>query len=292
MINIFFVPGMFGSTIEYAIQNYSEEYTPDRHAILDDGSMHSFSKKFHPTTLEAVADFCNNSLNIISTPIYPFTDANLSKIVKAFSEFSKVDDKFILLYAKSQEYAELNILFQYRKIATGSLNMGVGAIMAGGVNDLAHWGNGSKSWEDREWFSIFYPVWINEWTTGVNDVTDSWLTISNSDMLNDTHGSLVKIIKYCGLTLTIGLQEFATKWRAKQQYIIDELELANAIVASVKNNDPMEWDTNSLCIVSEAIIQNKLRRLGYEIKCYGLDKFPNSSVELLKLLDNYQQPVV
>ena len=57
MIHVFFVPGMFGSTIEHIIRNYSNEYAEilqkeptnlhDWHhtQILSDGSMHGFQKE-------------------------------------------------------------------------------------------------------------------------------------------------------------------------------------------------------------------------------------------------------
>ena len=37
MINIFFVPGMFGSTIEHMIRCYTEEFVPTEAGVAEDG---------------------------------------------------------------------------------------------------------------------------------------------------------------------------------------------------------------------------------------------------------------
>jgi len=42
------------------------------------------------------------------------------------------------------------------------------------------------------------------------------------------------------------------------------------------------WDP--LPLPSEVWIQYRLRELGYEIRCHGLDIFPTTSVQLKKLL--------
>lgn len=59
-------------------------------------------------------------------------------------------------------------------------------------------------------------------------------------------------------------------------------ELCANIIDSVITSRPMDWD--SLPIPSQSWIQWRLRELGYEIRCNGLDIFPTNSVHLQELL--------
>ena len=49
------------------------------------------------------------------------------------------------------------------------------------------------------------------------------------------------------------------------------------------NNVLFEW--NKVSIISEAIVQQRLRSLGYEIRCDGLNNFPTDSHTLGNLLE-------
>ena len=83
MINIFFVPGMFASTIEYILKNHKTGL--DVSKILSDGSMHSFSKEAHINTREKLIQnshiFDYNS-DTISTIMYPFNNLKLHQIIQ------------------------------------------------------------------------------------------------------------------------------------------------------------------------------------------------------------------
>lgn len=59
-------------------------------------------------------------------------------------------------------------------------------------------------------------------------------------------------------------------------------ELCNDIIDSVLTSRSKHW--NSLPMPSQSWIQWRLRDLGYEIKCDGLDTFPTNSVQLQELI--------
>jgi hypothetical protein len=118
MINVFFVPGMFGTTIEYVLSNYTNEHTPIDAFICEDGSMHSFTKQAHlvdPTTIKNF--IINNRSCTITTPMYPFNEWKLPEILKNINVTDS--DHNMLIYADSLRNSELNLLFQYHKIAFG-----------------------------------------------------------------------------------------------------------------------------------------------------------------------------
>jgi hypothetical protein len=289
MINVFFVPGMFGSTLEYVLSNYTYEHSPISAEICDDGSMHSYKKQAHFGNIDFIKQFASNrSLYNIVTPIYPFKKSHLPEILLNFNPTDL--ERNILIYAESLRSAELNILFQYYKIASGFvIKHGLGIFSRNHSHNIVNWNanytswDQMKPWEWREWFSLFYVVWTQEWQQSCNQVPEYFLKIKNTDLLFDTESTLTKLIDFCNLTVRPGLAEFVQEWQRRQQYIVDEFELLDQIVTQTVANREFSWQPVNL--VAEAIVQQRLRSAGYEIRCDGLNTFPTDSKTLYNLLE-------
>lgn len=291
MINIFFVPGMFGSTLEYMLRNYTEEHDPLEGYIIDDGSMHSFRKEYHPGSGSDLLSDYHPDIKI-STPIYPFSEKKLNEIL-AIWPGDLTTSKNIFIRAEDLHSAELNMLFQYHKISKGIVNAGL-EIFCGNNTSLitnwnekySHWSQ-MEVWEIREWLSLFYPEWVSEWINIENstDKINDKLIVNNKDILNNISHVFLQIVEYCELTLKNDYSSFIKEWREKQQYIVDELNLIDNIVTSTIKNEYFNWHNCRLSIISEAIIQKRLRDSGYNIKCYNLNTFPTNSAELHSIIE-------
>jgi hypothetical protein len=290
MIHIFFVPGMFSSTIEYVLRCYTEEYKSIDAEILFDGSMHSY-ERVHPLNIESVDELflSNQESDLIVSPIYPFRTAHLPEILERYQLYRSFNDQSILIHAPDNSSAELNMLFQYYKIATGSMNLGLGTFSDSNAHNIVNWNKNythwsqMQSWEWREWFSLFYVTWMQEWIESKNQVGNDFFVVTNIDILYNTEQCLRNIMTFCGLTEKPGLAEFVQQWQSKQQYIVDEFELLDKIVSSTANNQPLKW--SPISVISEAIVQQRLRKIGYEIRCDGLNIFPTDSETLYNLLE-------
>lgn len=279
---------MFGSSIEYVIRTYTNEYKPVSAEIMPNGSMHSYNKQFHWVSVDDVRKSYDqlHHERSVSTIIYPHNNHHLPEIVDSITPLVSATDKKILVYANDTSMAEINLLFQYHKIVS---DRGL-SIFFGSVDSLyKQWNPEYTSWQDmqhwelREWFSIFYSGWIQEWTESQHQVDDTFLKISNQDILDHTEESFYKIIDHCNLTPKSGIAEFATKWRTAQQYVIDEYLLIQQVLETTLANEYFSW--HSLNLVSEAILQQRLRSRGYEIQCDSLNTFPTDSKTLYKLLE-------
>lgn len=289
MIHIFFVPGMFGTTIEFVLRSYTHEYVPVDGNIIADGSMHSFKKEFHPINTDTFGKLDTLRKDAIVTPTYPFKKTHLDEILKQYLPKTDVLDKKILIYADSVPAAELNLLLQYHKIAFGAKQkLGLDLFFNHGTTAFKNWNQDYQSyrdmqqWELREWFSIFYPEYIQEWIDSIHQVDQTWLTISNAEILNNTYAQFLKIIEFCKLTPRVELDLFAETWAAAQQYILNEFNLIDLIVKSTLSNSKLSWEP--LNIIAESIVQQRLRQKGYDLKCHGLNEFPTDSLTLNKLL--------
>ena len=63
---------------------------------------------------------------------------------------------------------------------------------------------------------------------------------------------------------------------------IDQDQICNAVVDCTLNSQYYEW--TPLSLPSEAWVQWRLRTLGWEIRCDGLDILPTNSVHLKELI--------
>ena len=289
MIQLFFVPGMFGSTIEYLARSYSNEFTPVYGEILPTGSMHSYGKLAHLSC----ADDLDNYLELgsdasIVTPIYPFRDRTLTDLLHYFDSFKHGHESRILMYADNVRAAELNMLFQYHKISLGN-QRGLDIFCSGNEHnitswnpDYTHWSQ-MRPWQLREWISLFYVPWVQEWIDSVKVVGPEFLCIKNTHFLSDPVTAIHEIFEHCGLTAKTGLDQFLKQWQQAQQYVIEEFDLLDDVMHCAIGNRSLTWQPVN--IIAEAIVQQRLRAQGYEIGCDGLDTFPTDAVKLHSLLE-------
>jgi len=277
---------MFGSTVEFVLRSFTDKFNKVDADVLSDGSMHSFKKAFHPGHMNSIS---SDSKVDISTPIYPFKTNHFPEILQAFLD-NQLVDKAILLYADCLTAAELNILFQYHKVAFGKkLKLGLDVFCNNNTHDIVNWNQSythwsqMHQWELREWFSLFYVSWVQEWIESQHQVPDTFLKVCNTDMLYNTKNTCKRIFKFLNLTETGDLDSFINQWVEKQQYIVDEFNLLDQICKHTVDNEDFIWDP--INIIAEAIVQQRLRALGYEIRCDGLNTFPTDSKTLYSLLE-------
>lgn len=297
MIHVFFDPGSFGSTVEFVIRNYTDYPHKVPGHILADGSMHSFRKQHHVNGNGVLESLTKQDIadDAVTTPIYPFESLKLPEIIQHFSQLASWNqDTKILIYQPTIRAVELNYLFKYHKIITGYLNKGLGIIIGNNAHNLAGWNvhythwSQMKLWELREWFSLFYADYHAELTNATEHVDpDHWLIITNIELLNYPAHTWTKIAKHCGLQVCPDIENFARSWQQAQQYVIDEFDLLDQIVENSLSNSEFEWQPTN--IVAEAIVQQRLRAFGYEIRCDGLDSFPTDAKILHSLLDKVTQ---
>lgn len=286
MITIFFVPGMFGSTLEYLLRAFTDKFEKIECDLGVDGSMHTYEKEFHPGRIDKIISLKSAD---IATPIYPFKDDHFPEVLRAFQDCHPMES-IILLHADSLRSAELNMLFQYHKVANGAyLQLGLEIFCGDNTGNIINWNKSythwsqMKPWEVREWLSLFYVSWVQEWIDSQHQVSDDVLKISNTDMLFNTKDTVERIFNFCGLTTVGNIDPFINKWAEKQQYIVDEFCLLDNICNNTVNNVAFEW--SPINVIAEAIVQQRLRALGFEIRCDGLNTLPTDSKTLYDLLE-------
>lgn len=294
MIHVFFVPGMFGSTLEYVLSSFTKELNPIKTTIMWDGSMHGFEKQAHFSHPMVYEQFFktktgNCTDNTITTPIYPYEQTHLVDILPIFNQYRSKSDSYILVHAGNIEEAELNLLFQYNKLADGFYQRGLAIFCGENQHNITQWNTDYTHWSEmaqwqlREWFSLFYPDWVQEWIASAHEVDNKFNKITNREIVTDPYVSFSKLIKLCQLTEQGNLYEFSQYWASKQSYILDQFWLLDTIVSNTINDVEFKWDP--INVIAESIIQQRLRTKGFEIRCDGLNVFPTDSKTLYTLLE-------
>jgi hypothetical protein len=279
MIVILYPAGAFGSTIEYCIRRFSKEFKTINTRILPDGSMHGYSKNFHPTTLHSLSQIGIRKMDII-TPVYPNnSNMSLSDIVDKIKTANVTDDvKFIFVTLPSIEMIERNYIFVHYKARKNNYD----SLFP--TEKIQQWNKNYTVFsaippsEKRQLLSTTFD--IDTYINATHNTDPNWLTITSDNILFNFNETIQSIIEYLGLTYdSTGILEFSLEWREKQQYVLDEHQTVNDIVAHTLTKTEFSW--NNLSLIGEALVQHKLTQAGVNLKWIDIKQFPSNIDELL-----------
>lgn len=287
-IHIFFPPGGFGTTLEYAIRRFSKEFKTVSAQVDSRGGIHPYSRDSAPAFQKQnhvvnIADFNKENFlgKDISTPIYPAVDCPLiSDTISKFKEIINTGDKVIFIEIKDINAYEKNFLFHFNKVDFFQMS------------PLAYkqW-NGSyqsttdmQPWELREALSLILFSNHSQYFDLDKFKQNNWLTLTTDQILYNFVDTIKITIDYLGLTLENDnqLEEFYQHWFAKQQYVIDYVDIVDCIIEKIVNEENFSYQR--LTLGQEAVIQFRLKLLGKELKCFGLNVFPTNTLDFKNII--------
>jgi len=283
MITILFPGGAFGSTVEYALRTFSNELQSVQAKVLDNGSMHSYQKEFHPLTIDQLTQIDSWE---IATPVYPGLDyldpvMTVQKIKDKLSEQQKV----ILIQFSTVDQVYRNCLFAYYKIPKY-----IDIVLK---NKSSAWNSEYTCVADMQTYEIrealsFSMDHAENYLQAAKAGSRHWLYITPDDILYNFKNTLITMLDYCNLTQDsqCDVDKFYIEWFEKQKYIVTEFRTIQLIIKSLQDQ-PIQW--SPLSIMGEAIVQHILRTQGQEIACHGLDQFPVTTQELKSILINHKE---
>ena len=232
--------------------------------------------------------------NRVNTPIYPTPDAKFNEILDVVVDDDFLLNKNVLIYSPDKSASELNMFFQYYKIATGTKghHNGMGVFFDGpNANaNVVNWKKEYRTWQDmetwelREWFSMFYEAWLSQWIDSAQQAPDSFLKLPSIGMINNPKKHMDTIFKHCNLTWNNkDIDKFLDIWYSKQTIITKKFNECKYILNNIVNNNDITW--KKLDFIQEAMLQKRLHDCGYKIKCWELNEFPTSTKQLYTLLE-------
>ena len=156
-----------------------------------------------------------------------------------------------------------------------------------GVKSLAD----LEKWQIRELLS-FYAWEQHQSETEIDSIktlTDDKLLnveiglLHNSNTFEQTIRSIMS-----HFNIPVVRQDFENiynKWIALQHHHYKD-ELLEGIITNTLNSTYYDWSNKKITLIDEALLQYKLRNLGFELKCFGLNDFPNNTTQLETLLEH------
>ena len=269
-----YVPKTFGNTFDYLLRKLSKEYaTPEKKSEVLKIPEYLFSTSTNPNV-------------IISEIMTPETQNNRI-ILMGTNDFKSIRDAEISLLSNWYCRYLYHDYFTWQRSSNAASLIETDELT---IKDIQQWNsvytgiNQLQKWELREWYSIFYYNALKEQIhTGeeVFNEDEGYLKLTWEDCVNDFTASFIKTADYCDLTLT-NKPKLQTDYAL---FIKEKSDLLDVIIESTMNKEMFEW--GQLTWLEESILQSRFLELGYLIKCEGLNEFPENSLELYNLLEEY-----
>lgn len=265
-----FVPGGGASIIESIVRRCTNmEGMPPRKAKIQYTSSgnidgHSWAKQWHPQTYKQFLSYNYESFtDNFFTPIVPMKDISGSDLLKIIS---KKSGKKIYIGPNTEESKEF-ALVAYQKVPD-YLNH-----IMGDKSGTNKWSTKPlQQWETREYISLtLMDWWIPEMSLQWNTAKElDFICYETLEVFKHFPDIINSIVKEIGFEITNKplYQELVERWYKGQNKIWEDW---HSYCDYKKGKGKLTGD-----IVQEALIQYNLRKLGIELKCYGLNNFPTA----------------
>jgi hypothetical protein len=263
-INTIFSPGSYGTFISWCIYSFSQLNESNDIIIPNDlfGSAHKFRE--------------SNGFNIVR-PSHYLLDGLITNYILV-----ECDENKIINYIDNQFQKDFfENLKEYMKV-----------FFSNSDEKLKNAWHGTDRWQLRELLSFFLEDMIKNTKLIIDDShqqiknNNSYMsyTVNPEVFLLNAANELEKILLFFNLNKhkKFKILEFYVLKFVESQKNFAKHQQINEFVKNTINGHP--YSIPNLTIFDEAYIQHTLRKQGYNLKCYNLNKFLNSSIKLSELL--------
>ena len=271
---IVFNGGSYGNFINWLLNWLQGSYDKDSRPWGEYGNSHKYDMskgyvKLHP------ANYNEYTLNQFVELL--FTNEHFNKVV--FIHPTKntmlwnLNNKFFKIWPKKGYIKHLYNTDDYFKKNLSSWN-----------RDF----NKLETWELREYLSLSMMVThLNEIHYNEFDTVDfdNFLKITLEDIRDDFENTIEKLIEFMAIDVCRSKEQISqlyNEWASLQEFSNKD-NLIKSYIHAIVNQIDTKFE--NLTIVDEAEIQRVLRDdYGLQLKCYNLNTWPDSTLELNKLL--------
>lgn len=280
-IDILFVGGSFGTTLEYVLRTFSDQFQKTPGHIDAAGSLHPMRKEFHPVSADHLKQLASKSYQI-STPVYPNFDCLPAEVIDLYKKHARPENHTVIIKIPDWQAFVINQIMVFNKSSETMYSF------LDNAENLKSWNDDIKSlsdmrrWQRREYFSFVHN---QQWDNLQNiKAESSWLELSNTEILFDFEKSIDTLFKHCNLEMISAsdFASFAQRWYEKQKVWIHSAETVKQIIEAVINKKHITWPP--LDEIQESLLQSGLRLQGVEMLCQDLDELPCDSQSLLQHL--------
>ena len=284
-----FVPGSAGSMVEgilrkctdlKTINNDKVKFLDLEEDLAEAGAVtgHGFKKQWHPMSKEQLQN--SQPLWISEDNIFtPRIPSAGWQGIEALTYIKETYNDTNMFYLGPDQLNEEFAAITFSKI--DSKNYVDYLITESNENNWRRWSNSAlDNWERREYLSLYWMQW---WLPQMKDQWNTakrlgFICYDTKYIFENFKQVVLDIIDNIGCKVTdqTTLNEMTNNWQQGQDFIWQKWEnyvKYKDTICGTANHDVHLFNDVGL----EAMIQYHLRERGIELKCYGLNTFPNSA---------------
>ena len=266
--------GAYGKFISWTLLWLSGVFNTDARPFNGQNAHSWNSDKIIADTVEQACDIAKSGLSM--HPVYQ-EDQTLSAQLK---KLSSVYNKIVYLYPAKQDYVWYMNNKIY-KVWPGNSGLQVQ------FEHLGHNYLDKTLWEQREYLSLFYydKTLIEVRQDEIEYLNKTYIkTVPINSIRDNFMQTIISIADWCDIKIKqtdFNILSLHKDWMSVEKYLYKD-KLINDLVDSIITGE--HKDMHDLTIVDESEIQRRLRNKGFEIQCYELNKWPNTTTELRELI--------
>lgn len=288
---IFYHPGAYGSWVEWVIQRCHADFArfTKPSPLQEDGSSHRHTRLMdydisHPQGHQSILKSLEYRDDVPLLTFRAIPKTSINEDAAEIMNHAAASVNCIYISVGNDRMRELVLLNADKKIQPYARQLSE-------IDQIRQWNSDAQSiddlaaWEIREYLSLHYYTSIKDMTELTQPLDDSILTLDVSEILDDAESMVMKIFDRFRLPLLQDNIPSIKQEHAKMLRLQDslrELEAIDSSIAACLGGQDVAIPEISL--LAQAIMQKRLRDLGYEMRCYGLNQWPTSTAALHKLL--------
>ena len=260
-----FVPGSGASVFEMLLRTCtSMQGLPVTKDWLTENTAHGEKKQWHPNNKKDLLEQKYiSAIDNVFTPIVPMADFTGTQVLDYVSS-----QKGIKIYTGPST----DIVSEFALIA-GQKVPGYPTNMIPKLHNSKWSETDLEQWEQREYLSLYLlQWWLPHMRTQWQHARQlGFYCIDTMDVFKDLEKVFYNMCKHIGVDVTkeTSVKNYCKKWTNAQKKIWKDWK------SYVEYKDGKQT-TLTGDIIQESMIQYHLRERGIELKCYGLNTFPNS----------------
>jgi len=281
---LMYVPGSAATTIESLIRKFTDlptlkiqtQFQPD--IDLKKFTSHHMKKQFQPNSIAEMARGPEQTAELnFCSPNFPCTDGTGPEQVDWINRNSKPGD--VKVYLGPHYSINFSLLTSIKSCDT--MDEWIRMLLPG--NDVSKWNSkyasieAMEKWELREYLSLnLFEWWTDHMTAQFTYARDKKFKCYDTfDVFLNVGKVATEIITALGGNIIDfdGFYRYCDEWTEGQTAILDQYAQYDLYRNDILNNHDSDVIINN--IVLEALIQSTLRDNGIELKCFGLNEFPN-----------------
>ena len=266
--------GAYGKFISWTLLWLSGVFNTDARPFNGQNAHSWNSDKILADTVEQACDIAKSGLSM--HPVYKDSQTLSAQLEKLSSVYNKI----VYLYPDKQDYVWYmnNKIF---KVWPGNSGLQVQ------FEHLGHDYLNKAPWEQREYLSLFYydKTLIEVCQDEIEYLNKTYIkTVPINSIRDNFMQTIISIADWCNIKIKqtdSNILSLHKDWMSVEKYLFKD-KLINDLVNSIITGE--HKDMHDLTIVDESEIQRRLRNKGFEIQCYELNKWPNTTTELRELI--------